>query len=130
MGDRANIYLVDTPDASHGIYLYTHGDGAEWPEELRKALVKAKGRWNDEMYASRIIVSNVFSDIHDSETGGGIGTQIGDNSYPVIVVDLLANTVSFTREGDEGDRASWGNHSSFADYVAQDTATYPSATDL
>jgi len=130
MGDRANIYLVDTPDASHGIYLYTHWSGSKWPNELRKALVKAKGRWDDDSYAARIIVSNVFADIHDSETGGGISTTIQDNSYPIIVVDLLANTVSFTREGGEGDRASWGNHSSFVDYVEQDTATYPSASDL
>lgn len=130
MGDRANIYLVDTPDPSHGIYLYTHWSGSGWPDELRKALERAKPRWGDDSYAARIIVSSVFANIHSDETGGGISTVIGDNSYPIIVVDLVSRMVSFAQEGLEGDRNEWTNTVSFADYVAQDVAHYPSVDAL
>lgn len=125
MGDRANIYLVDYAPR-YGIYLYTHGSGYKWPERLRRALIAGKARWGDNQYLARIIVSNVFSDIHTQETGGGVSTVIGDNSYPITVVDLPSRTVSWAAEGSEKNRAAWYGTISFVRFIEQDSATYPS----
>lgn len=124
MGDRANIYIIDSAKADRGIYLYTHWNGYEWPEELRKALEKARPRWGDVSYCTRILVSNLYSDIHDQEIGGGISTFITDNSYPVIVVDQVAQTVAFATVDSETDRSAWTGQKSFAEYVAS-KADYP-----
>jgi hypothetical protein len=124
MGDRANIYLVDTNDAKHGIYLYTHGSGYEWPEHLRKALDFGRDRWGDEQYLARVITTSVFANIADQTSGGGVSTVIGDNSYPIIVADLVNSQVHFAEEGKEKER-QWSHGRSFAEYVAQGRATYP-----
>jgi hypothetical protein len=84
MGDRANIVIREkgTPD----LYVYTHWAGWEWPEEARKALAAGRGRWGDSQYLNRIIVREVFAGL-DGDTGGGLSTVIGDNAYPLIVVE-------------------------------------------
>jgi hypothetical protein len=125
MGDRANIYLVDTDDPTHGIYLYTHHSGYKWPEQLRLALLAGRGRFGDDQYLARIIVSNVFKDIHDQETGGGLSTVIGDNGYPITIVDLPNRTVSWATEGGEGDRTAWYGTITFWDFTDQTSANYP-----
>ena len=130
MGDRANIYLTNDTygeniDHAHGIYLYTHWSGYEWPEELRKALAFGRGRWSDPSYLTRIIADQMFKDIRDQETGGGISLSIGDNSYPIVCVDLRNQRVGFAKEGQEGTFKLWKNVQSFADYVAEDAADYP-----
>jgi hypothetical protein len=129
VGDRANIFLVDRrhdekTDLVSGIYLYTHWSGYNWPEALREALLEGKGRWGDEAYLARIITSHVFADIHGSETGGGISTVLGDNSYPITVCDLVLSEVSFADEGSERDPTRWRSTKSFTDYTAQDKAEY------
>lgn len=123
MGDRANIYL-EMPDEygePRGIYLYTHYYGEEWAEKLREALEFGRGRWNDAQYLARIITSRVFSDLVDSELGGGISLVMGDNdNYPIIVCDLINNQVSRADEGSERDRSSRYAVKSFADFVEQE----------
>lgn len=123
MGDRANIYLVDS-DPSNGIYLYTHWDGYEWPEMLRQALEMARGRWGDQPYSARIIIREMFA-TYDGDTGGGISTFLSDNQHSVTVVDLTEQTVSFAKEGEEINRLYWTDVQSFAEYVAQTEARYP-----
>jgi len=125
MGDRANIYLVDTNSERCGIYLYTHWDGTEWPERLCKALIVARPVWNDPEYCARIIVREVFSD-YDGLKGGGISTRLGDNEHPIIVCDLPLQIVAYAHEGQERDGETWYGALTFADYVAQETARYPS----
>lgn len=124
MGDRANILLVDRAERADepettGIYLYTHWSGHRWPMLLQDALEAGRGRWGDEAYLARIIISNVYRDIHDQETGGGISTRrtMGDG-YPVLVVDLIKSRVHEVQEGLETDRTCWGEGWSFEDYVA------------
>lgn len=129
MGDRANILVVDRPaenGAVHGIYLYTHWSGYQWPERLRKALdtPAARGRWNDEPYLARIVVSQMYSDIHDSEYGGGISTRRTDNEYPITILDIPNQRVAWALEGSELDTEEWYGHISFADFVAQEQAEY------
>ena len=131
MGDRANVFMVDRkPDSTGlvtGIYLYTHWDGYQWPEMLRKALSEplALRRWNDEQYLARIVVDQMFRDLRDCETGGGIGTLRCDNEYPIIVLDLLNRQVSFAAEGEEGEVHKWYGTQSYTDFCAQDEADYP-----
>jgi hypothetical protein len=132
MGDRANIMLVMPksygPKAQSGrIYLYTHWSGHQFPEALREALEFGKGRWNDDQYLARIITSRVFRNLVDDTTGGGIGLTIGDNEpgRPVIVANLIDNTVSFADEGAEGHPARRYGRMTFAEYVGQIEATYP-----
>lgn len=119
MGDRANVLaIVEGPEGPQGIYLYTHSSGYRWPEALRQALEIGKGRWGDDQYLMRILISQMFMEIHDWEIGGGVSLVIGDNSYPIITADLINQTV--TIEG--------GPTLSFADYVKQDRADYPGDT--
>jgi hypothetical protein len=92
MGDRANIYLRDSENTS-GIYLYTHDDAQSWPSRLQEALRFGKSRYNDPSYLSRIIASRVFADLVDSVIGGGLSTELGDNQYPLLCVDLLGRRV-------------------------------------
>jgi hypothetical protein len=130
MGDRANIYFVDRDsitDDTIGIYLYTHWNGSEWPEMLRAALKAdmAQRRWSDESYLLRILVDQVFKDVRDSETGGGIGTTRTRGEYPVIVVDAARRQVGFAEEGRENNRSSWQAMVSYEDFVAQERADYP-----
>lgn len=132
MGDRANIMLVMPksygPKAQNGgIYLYTHWSGFTFPEALRQALDFGRSRWNDDQYLARIITSRVFADLVDDTTGGGIGLTIGDNEpgRPVIVADLVNNTVSFADAGDEGYPSRRYGRMTFAEYVEQTEAHWP-----
>lgn len=129
MGDRANIYLEmpgkgEQPD---GIYLYTHGHGYGWPEQLREALEFGRGRWDDDQYLARIIASRVFADLVNDETGGGISLRLCDNEHPIIVVDLINQTVSFAEEDAETDSNQRYSVLPFGDYVNQGRAGYPTS---
>lgn len=129
MGDRANILVVGEPAENgtvHGIYLYTHWSGYRWPETLRAALdsANARRRWRDGTYLTRIIVSQVFGDIHDSEYGGGISTRRTDNEHPITILDIPNQRVAWALEGSELDTEEWYGHISFADFVAQEQAEY------
>lgn len=131
MGNRANIMLVLPksygPKAQNGgVYLYTHWAGHDFPEMLREALDFGRGRWNDDQYLARIITSRVFRNLVDDTTGGGIGLTIGDNEVgrPVLVVNLINNTVSFAAPGDEGHPARRYGQMTFEQYVEQDRAEW------
>ena len=84
MGDRANIVLREKDTAD--IYVYTHWSGSEWPEAAPAPRAAGRGRWGDAQYLNRIIVREVFQDL-TGDTGGGLSTVIGDNSYPLIVIE-------------------------------------------
>ena len=133
MGDRANILIIDRPKVAEddnevsGIYLYTHWSGYEWPERLRLAmnLGTARGRWNDESYLTRILITELYEDLGKGATGGGISTLRCGGEYEVIIVDIPAQQVAFAEEGSEEDRNNWHGHLSFEDYCGQVEATWP-----
>lgn len=125
MGDRGNAYLVDTNDAEHGIYLYTHWKGYIWPEEVRQALVAGRPRWGDPAYLNRMLISQLYRDIHDGSTGGGVSTFPTDNEYPVVIVDTEESVVAFSAMGDEKNRAKWVDCKTFQAYTNQERAEYP-----
>jgi hypothetical protein len=91
MGDRANIYVKNTP--STGVYLYTHWRGSELAVILRDALAR-KLRWNDDSYLTRILFDQMTKGETGEETGFGIGTSPPDNEHPLLVVDCDQRTVS------------------------------------
>ncbi len=70
MGDRINIYFDQGTDCVVGLYM--HWGGSEIDQILPFALEKAKNRWNDPEYGTRIIISNILKDNIDGETGYGI----------------------------------------------------------
>lgn len=118
MGDRANVQMRTNNDTGEGMYLYTHWGGTELPEDLRQALIAGKGRWGDDIYLSRIIVSRVVGDRWQEETGYGLSTYVGDNEHPIIVVDHDAQTVTMVKEMDRD--AVLAGPWTFAEYITEE----------
>ena len=86
------------------LFVYTHWNGAEFPEMARDAIEKAKGRWDDEGYATRIIVDQLTKPGRDEETGFGLmlGPDAEDsynNDSPSILIDLVAKQLTVVGEG-------------------------------
>lgn len=91
MGDMANVVIDEAEGGT--IYLYTHWAGTELPATLQTAL-KKRWRWDDESYLTRIIQREMIRGIEDEETGAGISTYLGDNSYPFLRVNSEKQTVT------------------------------------
>jgi hypothetical protein len=131
MGDRANIYLRDSDNTS-GVYLYTHDGAQSWPDRLQEALRFGRSRWHDPAYLARIITSRVFADLVLETTGGGLGTELGDNQYPLLCVDLLGQRVGLYGYDPElepedltpHDIPSWTSVMSFAAFCESDLANW------
>lgn len=98
MGDRTNVVITgkSTEDARNlsdalqgAVVLYSHNDGYYMGPKLAAALRKARVRWNDEGYGTRIIVSQIIGGDWNDEYGYGLyAGQIGDNERSVLVVDF------------------------------------------
>lgn len=88
MGDRI-VHSLKQADGNQ-VNLYSHWGGYERYTALAHALDKARGRWTDESYCIRIIVSNLIGNDWDSETGWGLwaGEDFGAGDYPSITVHL------------------------------------------
>jgi hypothetical protein len=93
MGDRAT-FVIEQNDESV-LYLYGHWAGDGMMDRLATALIAAEGRilMNDEVYAARIIISNLIGDDWRSETGWGLSTYFCDSEHSVPVVNLTNKTV-------------------------------------
>lgn len=136
MGDRANIFVVDQPadrtGLVHGIYLYTHWQGSDFPEMLRTALNSrlARDRWDDPPYLLRILVHDLFEQDRGSETGSGISTFRTPVQYPTIVLDTWNQHVGFAPEGEESSIHNWTGMETFDYYTQRDHADYPEGLDL
>ena len=93
MGDRANFGLKQSD--GNTIFLYSHWGGEGMMNTLAEALASARPRWNDEGYATRIMISQIIGNDWAEETGYGLYVnQIGDNEHSVPVVDFDSQTVS------------------------------------
>jgi len=108
MGDRANIVVCQKmSNGEEGkIFLYTHWDGCALPKILQDALIRGRGRWNDEAYLTRIIFSEMIKDSLLEDTGYGISLYAPDANHTHIYVNVDANMVTIGEKG-------W----SFKDYV-------------
>lgn len=97
MGDRANFAFVQSNGET--VVLYGHWAGHQMLGKLADAVIKARGRWNDEGYATRIAISQLVGDQWNMETGWGIYVnEIADNEHKIAVVDFNQQTFSLHDE--------------------------------
>jgi len=97
MGDRANFGFRQS--TGNTIILYGHWAGHGMLENLAAAVEKARPRWSDEGYATRIAISRLVADDWTSETGWGIyANVIMDNEHKIPVIDWRNNTFSLHEE--------------------------------
>ena len=67
--------------------------------KLADAVIKARPRWNDESYATRIVISQLIGDQWNMETGWGLSVnQILDNEHKIAIVDFKQQTFSLHEE--------------------------------
>ena len=90
------------------VCLYTHWAGTALPQTLRAALIRGKGRWDDDPYLTRIIFCEMIQHCVLDDTGYGISPEIGDGDNQVLRVDVANQTV----------QVGQAPLVSFADYVA------------
>ena len=97
MGDRANFGF--TQSNGDTIVVYGHWAGSGMLDLLARAVDKARPRWNDESYATRIAISNLIQDEWRSETGWGmLVNQRSDNEHKIPIINFEANTFSLHEE--------------------------------
>ena len=97
MGDRANFGFVQSNGQT--IVLYGHWAGHNMLGKLADAVIKARPRWNDESYATRIAISQLIGDQWNMETGWGLSVnQIQDNEHKIAIVDFRQQTFSLHEE--------------------------------
>lgn len=108
MGDRI-VHSIKQSDGNQ-INLYSHWGGYERYASLAYALEKARPRWTDESYCTRIIISNLIGPDWDSETGWGLwaGEDNGAGDHPSITVHLDIKQVE--------DESGWHSFDDFINY--------------
>lgn len=97
MGSRANVFVMDGTPTS-GVYLYTHNGGYDLPSVVQAALRRARNCWDDAQYLTRVIFCEMVREDVEGTGGYGISARIGDNSYPIIVVDTSSGMIGFATE--------------------------------
>ncbi|PCI27444.1 hypothetical protein COB55_05860 [Candidatus Wolfebacteria bacterium] len=85
MGDRATIILKE--EKGNCIYVYTHWHGSEFSDMLKKAMIKAKARWDDEVYCNRVLITELCKPAKDEIIGFGVSTYPIESENPVLEVD-------------------------------------------
>lgn len=125
MGDRCNVAIKVRKDDENHIFVYSHWGGHEMPGEVLNAVKKAKCRWDDDMYCCRIIIDNILPEgSKDQGTGYGISLHVGDNSYPIIEIDIPKQVVRLIRFDSNAWEVIWddvlGEHS-FEDFAKMDS---------
>jgi len=92
MGARVVFNFKQSDDLY--LCLYSHWGEGSCLEDLATALDKARGRWDDETYCSRIIISSIIGEEWNQETGYGLwaSTELC-TSETWIQIDLKENTV-------------------------------------
>ncbi len=111
MGDRA---MAEIKVRGGSMFLYTHWGGSTLFEDAKKAVTSAKNRWNDESYATRIIIDRLTIEGRDSETGFGImlkpfAEDEYNNDEPSVIINLAKQTISQYRDGTETAQISFAD---------------------
>ena len=96
MGDR-RMAEIRVEDGS--LYIYSHWHGFEMPGVAKAAIVTARSRWDDESYATHIIVDQMTKAGRDSETGTGIMLKPNaedqyNSGQPSVIIDLTSKTLT------------------------------------
>ena len=114
MGDRGNIgFIQHTPIEVRGkwvmkvdsaIFLYTHSYGYRVEALAAEAIKASAPRHGDETYATRMALTALIGKV-EGDTGWGVGTHTGENSYPIPVIDFERREVRIidTETGDSND---------------------------
>ena len=97
MGNRVNFGFQQSNENT--VFLYGHWAGSAMLEKLANAVLKARPRWTDESYATRIAISQLVGEDWDSETGWGIHVnEIGDNEHKVPIINFQTQTFKLYEE--------------------------------
>jgi len=97
MGARV-VFNIKQEDEMY-VCLYSHWGEYTALEELANALAKARNRWVDESYCTRIIISQIIGNEWDSETGYGLWAStepFTDEEW--VLIDLKEKTIT-ARDG-------------------------------
>ena len=95
MGDRGQVKITQWGDKP--VYLYTHYDGSELVEIVKKVM-RRKQRWSDGAYLSRMIFCAMVGDDTDGELGYGISSGECDH-YVSVNLHIKNQTVEVIRYG-------------------------------
>lgn len=92
MGSRTNFHFKQ---GDNFITLYSHWGGESKLKDLAHAISKAEGRWQDESYCIRIIISQLIGVDWESETGFGLyaNDRGGEESYQSTIIDCKKQLV-------------------------------------
>ena len=102
MGDRANFGFVQ--GNGNTIVLYGHWAGHNMLAQLAEAVFKARPRWSDPSYATRITISHMIGEGWAMETGWGLSVnEIMDNEHKIPVIDFQQQTFSLHEEAPYAD---------------------------
>jgi hypothetical protein len=98
MGDRYCVgFTADNNNDERRVWLYSHWDGSVRIQQVAEAIQKARPRWSDDSYSTRIAISTIVGDGWNSETGWGIeaGRRCTIHTeYPPLLVNWADQTVS------------------------------------
>lgn len=123
MGDRANFGFVQPNGET--IVLYGHWAGHNMLSQLAEAVFKARPRWNDPAYATRITISHMIGDQWNMETGWGLYVnEIGDNEHKIAIVDFEQQTFSLHQEAPRNDKDNKVNGMSNDAIFTQDLSNF------
>lgn len=91
MGNRVSILVKDNVEQ---VCLYSHWNGTDMPETVRKALVRGESRWDHLSYLARIIFCEMVPASEWEDTlSFGISTVGYEEDWPLIVVNTDKQTV-------------------------------------
>jgi len=87
MGARTNFHFKQ---GDNFITLYSHWGGDSKMQDLAYAIDKARPRWDDTSYATRIMISQLIGESWSNETGYGLFANSigGEESYEHTVIDV------------------------------------------
>lgn len=100
MGDRNIIGFASNKGAAP-TYLYSHWGGSDRFNDLADAIEKARPRWDDPSYATRIAICSIIGGKNwDDEVGFGITNDFDelDSNYDDMLVVCWEERVVQTRE--------------------------------
>jgi len=73
MGDRYCVgFTAESNNKERRVWLYSHWGGSDRHTEIAQAIEKARPRWSDDSYSTRIAISTIVGDYWKEETGFGI----------------------------------------------------------
>lgn len=100
MGDRATLVILLPQPQNQPIqplYLYTHWNGSDLPQNVAQALIDGRPRWGEPSYLARILIGSIID--LDTIDGYGIGMipygKPADAGRPQLVVDTRLQRVGF-----------------------------------